>query len=659
MSEFLCELFKRDGHLSQVFDSYEPRKGQIELTVAIDAAIHQERHLLGEGPCGTGKGIAYLAPAIHYVHEGDDRRVVVCTETIALQEQLIAKDLPLLVAALPFDFTYTLLKGRTNYLCLRKYHDPKPWDVTGSYVPPRASAVQNWAQATLTGDRSELPFKPRGDLWRGYSSNADDCIGKRCTHHTDCWANQARARAADSDVVVTNMHMLMANIQYAGAVLPPFQVLVCDEAHKLPEVARDCLGFGVSYYGVQRLARWIKRHTEQSGLARRLDTAAERLFEQVADYYRSQRYSQWLSEPNFVDASTVTRLLEEARALAVNRAEGVFLTPPERARAEKVAEQAETIKTRLEAGVEQSGDQNVYWLEEHKKGWVSIEARPVEVGGILHTQLFDAVPSVVLVSATMTTGNNFGFLRRELGVPSGAMEVIGETPFDWMEQSRFIVPAGIPDPPTGYFPTIQEKQQREREWSIAVADCLEEVIAAAEGRTLALFTSRRNMDHAAAQLAAGGLPGALLVQEPGATLQALVKRFREEPHSVLLGVASFWTGLDVPGDTLSVVFIDRLPFPAPTDPVTAAICNRLDRKYGPWSGFAKYMIPRTIMQLRQGVGRLIRCQTDRGVVVLADRRLLTKAYRTQVFNSLPPMPALPNVEAIEGFLRGATSAGEI
>lgn len=638
----LLEVFDHDGYLSKVFERYEPRKGQIELAVAIECGIEQRRHVLAEGPTGTGKGISYLVPSLEHIREHPEHRVMVCTETISLQEQLMNSDLPLLQEALPYDFSYTLLKGRVNYLCRKRYNDPKPWTVE----PPMVAAVEEWARDTTTGDRSELPFKPRGDLWEGYSSSSDDCIGKRCSYYKECFANKARRRAANSQVVVTNFHMLMANIQYEGAVLPPFQILVCDEAHQMAKTARDCLGYRVSRFSIRRIARWLDKKTEKSG--HHLDQLGRALFDRVADYAKSERYIGQLREPGFVDIDDVVGALEGAQAIAAHRAKHAGLSDKEQGESENMVVRCEKIILKLRSCVEQNDDRNVYWLEEQKKGWFSMEARPIEVGGILRKCLFDEVPTAVLTSATMTTGGTFDFVRRELGIPQGIIEVVGESPFDWMSQSRFIVPAGIPDPPTGYFATLQEKKIREQEWGIAVADRLEDVIHAAQGRTLALFTSRRAMDFVAHRL--HNLPGPLLVQEPGVNRSRLVQLFKEDLSSTLLGVASFWTGLDVPGDALSVVFIDRIPFPVPSDPVTAAINARYDAKYGAWSGFNMYSIPMAIMQMRQGVGRLIRSQRDRGVVVLADTRLLSKSYRQQFFNSLPPMMALDEVEEIREWL---------
>lgn len=646
---FLTDLFGYGGYLDEVFSAYEPRKGQIELSVAIDVAIRSGRHLLGEGPCGCGKGLAYLAPAINYIQERQGRRLLVCTETHALQEQLIRTDLPILRKALPRPFLYTLLKGRHNYLCLRKYKDePRPWLV----APEGVAEVEEWAATTQTGDRSELSFKPQGNLWEGYGSTSDECVGKRCNYYRICWANRARKEAADSDVVVTNFHMLMANIKYLGNVLPPFDVLVCDEAHKLADVARDCLGFSVSYFGIRRITRWMKRNKVAQQLADLLESTAREFFDKVGNYARSPRYLDVLREPNFVNAEYVLHYLKEALSKLREQARNSRLTASERGVADKMGDQCENLMSRLESGVLQFEDRNIYWLEEHQpRGWFSIESRPVEVGGILHNGLFDKVPSAILVSATMMTGGNFSFIRGEVGVPKSAIEVIGESAFDWENNARVIVPEGLPEPPTGQM-TRQERAKLERDWSIAVADRLEETIMQAQGRTLGLFTSRRNMNFAADRLRQAKLPGTLLVQEEGATFSKLIEQFQAEPESTLLGVASCWTGIDVPGDTLSVVFIDKLPFPVPADPVVGAITQLYDLKYGPWGGFIRYSIPKAIMQMRQGVGRLLRCLTDRGVVVLADRRLRTKNYGDLFLGSLPQMPELASLDEISGFLFG-------
>lgn len=664
---YLHDLFALDGYLGNLFDVYEPRKGQIELAVTIDYAIRAHRHVLGEGPCGTGKGVAYLAPSIRYTTAGSVCRTLICTETHALQEQLMMRDLPMLEKVLPYKFSYALLKGRNNYLCLRKADEVKPWNVVGSNerCPPEARIIESWI--TKTGDRSELSSKPRNYLWGLYSSTSDECIGRRCPHKADCYYNRAKRIAAESDIIISNFHMLMANLQYNKMVLPEFDILVCDEAHRLASVARDCLGFGVSYFAIRRVVSWLRKHAGRGQLAENLDTAARMLFDRIALYAKSQRYKDRLMEPGFVDASQVVDCLMKARRVAAQIAgikveenndnifdemlEKINADDVEKGVAEKVFGDCERIIKRLKTGISQEDDRNVYYLEEHlPKGWYSIEARPVEVGGILNKQIFSETPTVVLVSATMTTGGNFNFIRREVGAPDDALEIVGSSAFDWTSQCRFIIPQGIPDPPTGYYASMQERRRAEQEWYYAIADTLEEVVQYANGRTLALFTSKKSMNFAADKLRAAKLPGSLLVQTPGVTLSKLVEQFRAEPESVLLGVASLWTGIDVPGEALSVVFVDKLPFPIRGDPVVQAICNRYDTKYGPWSGFNMYMVPMAIMQLRQGVGRLLRCQTDRGVVVLCDRRLLTKPYRQQFLCSLPPMMALDQLDDISEFL---------
>jgi ATP-dependent DNA helicase DinG len=648
----LADFFREGGYLSEQFPHYHPRLGQVELAVAVEDAIEFKHHLLGEGPCGVGKGQAYLLPAVMSVLGDPERRVAICTETIALQEQLVQKDIPLLAKAIPEHFSWALLKGRVNYLCQRKYNTPRPSAVSGS--PSRIEELINqWAATTEAGDRSELKFKPDGETWSYYGSTSEECLGKKCRWHDECWANKARNHAKESDLVVTNYHMLMANIQFAGAVLPPFQILICDEAHRIPDVARDCLGLRVSYHSVRRLLKWAKDYTDEENFIRNLEDAADRLFDKIGEFAESRSYTNVLKAPGFVDYTTVVKHLNYLQGLAEEAGKNPLISETEQALAEKAGAAAKSVSERIVMCIDQADDRNVYWIETHRRyhgtDWYSLEARPIEVAGILNKQLFGAVETAILVSATMTTAGNFKFLRGEVGAPPESAELMVASPFDWMTQARYLVPGGIPEPPSGK--NGRDYENDEAEWQQAVAERLIEVVYAARGRTLGLFTSRRAMNYAAEQLRHSGVPGPVLVQEPDLTVSKLVEEFRQDERSVLLGVSSLWTGVDVPGNSCQVVFIDRIPFPNPRDPLVAAIQDRISKAVGDqWAGWRCYSIPQAIMKFRQGVGRLLRDTDDRGVVVVADQRLRTKGYASQFFTSLPPMQGLRSIDEIEEFL---------
>jgi ATP-dependent DNA helicase DinG len=499
-------------------------------------------------------------------------------------------------------------------------------------------AALAWAETTSTGDVSELPFIPAPQVWSKLSVSSDDCKSDKCQFREQCFSERARMAAQDADIVVTNYHLLFAHIalrQTTGQelVLPPFDLLILDEAHEAADIAREFFGFSLSEHTFLRLASAAAELGNRK-LAADLRQEAQTLFEQVGAASRSPRHSRRLCSPGFAAAAGLTRCLQNLIALANAKAEDDSCSNKARATARNVARNAGVACERLNEAVELSDSGKVYWIEVDSKGRPKLRAKRIDVGPLLRTELFDKCPSVSLMSATLTTANTFEFVRRELGVPENSIELVAATPFDFESQALLVVPEQLPDP-------------RAPEFVDAISAVFRDVLDLCDGRTLGLFTSYRNLN-AVYERVAGGRHR--ILRQGDLPRPELTRQFAQDVSSVLLGTESFWMGIDVAGEALTGLVIDKLPFPSPDDPVIEAICERDPR------AFDNYLVPRAIIALRQGVGRLIRSKTDFGVVVVLDKRIAEKGYGRRFLASLPRMLSTRRVSNIARFLGEAANA---
>ena len=593
------------------------------------------------GQSASTAQVAYAVPAVYRAHH-DKKRVVIATANIALQEQLVRKDLPMLASVLPWPFTFALLKGRNNYVCLdRRIESEARGELRGLYYDDQQRQVDEvlaWAEATKTGDVSELPFIPSAQVWSKFSVGSDECKGEGCPFRDDCFAERAKGLAQGADLVVTNYHMLFAHLALRAEtgqdlVLPAFDLLILDEAHEAAEIAREFFGFTVSEQTFARLAT-VAADMGNKALAGELRQEAQSLFTTLGSFARSPRYKRRLKEPGFASAAALQRAVSKLVALATTKAADELADKKERATARNAAKNATVAGARVAEGLELSDAGKVYWLDVDPKGRTKLRGKPIDVSTLLRDELFARCPSVSLVSATLTTQGTFDFVRRELGVPEGALEVVAETPFDFASQALLVVPERLPDP-------------RDADFIDEASRIFQHVVDACDGRTLGLFTSYRNLNAVYERL--DGREHRVLRQGelPRAELTRL---FKEDVGSILLGTESFWTGIDVAGEALTGLVIDKLPFPPPDDPVIDAICERDPR------AFDNYLVPLAIIALRQGVGRLIRCKTDVGVAVILDKRIAEKGYGKKFLKSLPPMLTTRRVENIGRFLEEAAYA---
>jgi ATP-dependent DNA helicase DinG len=631
------------GRLAQALPGYEHREDQLAMARGVERALRDHGYLVTEAGTGTGKTLAYLVPAVL-----SGRRVVISTATKTLQEQIWWKDIPLLrdKAGLQFDAAY--LKGRANYFCLER---GEAFSRAPTF-PIREEAafwprIQAWLQSTETGDRSEIDLPDQFATWRDLSATGDTCLGRECAFWDECFVTRARARAASADVLLVNHHLFFADLAMrtsrAGVeVLPEYDAVVFDEAHALEDVATDYFGLQVSSYRVEELVRDALKAVgdrpdlasmlrEQTGELRR---AGERFFGAFADGLRGRRMGEPLAgrrahgqrRPADEDEGLRTTIGpdhveplagEQARldeALSTLRDALVDAESPALA---QIARRAGELRVELLAVTAMKEPSRVYFAEVRGRG-VFLRAAPIDVAEELVERLYRRVDTVVFTSATLAAQGKFDFFRRQVGLSPELFQVEEarfEGPFDYRRQAALVAPEGLPEPNApGFIP--------------AAAQAIRDLTAITGGRAFVLCTSIRNMQ--ALHAALRDLP-----------YQILLQAFREEP-SVLFATQSFWEGVDVPGDALSLVIIDRLPFAPPNDPVIAARVKALEEQGR--NGFGELQVPAAALALRQGFGRLIRTRDDRGIVAVLDRRLVTRSYGRAFLATLPRSPLCRTVE---------------
>ncbi len=614
MSE-VQSVFGPGGALARALPGYESRQCQVQLSTAVDACFEQGGRLLAEAGTGTGKSLAYLVPAAARARAGVV--TVIATAGINLQEQLVSKDLPLLKRATGWDFSWVLAKGMQNYLCRDRFEEARNALLVGHALASdvRWSELQRWADSTTDGDVSELPFELRAAERELCTCSSEECPGSKCTSAGDCFVRRSRARIRNARIIVTNYHLFFADFETGGAIFPPYRHLVWDEGHRAAEIARDFFGFKVSGYAVRRALGRLRDHD----LKAKVQEEAEGYFGALLELHRSQRQRARL---NGTEPELDSTRLENALGKVANAYDNQSADEdgPNAAKTAVKADNCRELVHRLEAArTFQRAEDLVYFLEEVGPR-VAIACKPVLVAKELEAHIFkkdSGLHAVVVTSATLATGKgDFDFCVQELGAYE-ADTFTAASPFDYASRAMLVLPDGGHNP-------------QEKGFADAAARLLVRTVEEAHGRTLALFTSYRVLELAYSVLQGSPVARGIRVMKQGdAPRTQLVERFREDVSSVLLGTSSFWEGVDVVGEALSALFIDKLPFANPTDPLIDAI-NERDRK-----AFQHYLLPLAIIAFRQGFGRLIRSQQDRGVVVCCDERLVTKGYGRQFVRALP------------------------
>jgi ATP-dependent DNA helicase DinG len=625
-------FFGEGGLLARALPGYEERPAQRRLSEAVDGVLREGGLLLAEAGTGTGKTLAYLLPAVDL-----GRRVVVSTGTKNLQEQLIAKDIPLLARALGRDLSVAVMKGRGNYLCLLRH---RSFGQAGSFRRldeiPLYRAVESWAPETSTGDRAEVGDLPDSvDFWREISAASENCIGQSCSEFDACWITRMRQRALEADIVVVNHHLLCADLAVKdgsyGQVIPPYDTVILDEAHLIEDVATQYFGVQVSSHRVDELGRDVERELKAARIDGRevhaeLDAVrhrADRLFTLLSRGRGERLGPGWLT----------SRLAEESQSLLL-RLEGLrtaILALPDRPDPlTAMASRAQALASELSFLLAAEDDAHVFFVETRGRG-VFLKATPIDVSERLRELLFDRVRAAVLTSATLAVDGAFAYVKDRLGIEA-TDELLLPSPFRFEDQSIFYVPRRMPEPQSPAF----------------VDRAAEEVVRLLEmsrGRAFVLFTSYANMN-AVAERVAGRIDYPMLIQGE-APKAALLETFRTTPGAVLFATQSFWQGVDVVGEQLSCVIIDKLPFASPGDPVVAARIDRLRNRGG--NPFAEYQVPVAILMLKQGLGRLIRSARDRGILAVLDSRLVEKPYGRRFLASLPPARLVHDLREVAAF----------
>lgn len=643
MSPTAGEFFGPGGVLSRAHRGYEPRAGQEAMAAAVARTLEDGGSLLVEAGTGTGKTLAYLVPAIE-----SGRRVIVSTGTKNLQDQIFRNDLPFLRDEAGLPFTATLVKGRDNYLCRAKWAEFEREALLEVREEARFLPVlREWAKSTRSGDRAEVPDLP-DDLrfWRDVNARAETCAGSKCAEYEACWLTRLRQEAEGSQLVVVNHHLFFADLAVRGpfgAVLPDYDAVIFDEAHLLEEVATQFLGLQVSSAQIEDLARDAEKQAAARGGAATGGGGAGLLREAALAFFDPLREA--LSgaqgrvpfEPPERGGPNLAREWEDlAEALAEIAREASEAADAGDA-SDGVAIRAKGLSESFAAVLERDRAGFVYGMEARGKQSVLLTASPIDVAEILADRLFSGLHASVLTSATLTVAGSFDYFRRALGIPEAETVAVG-SPFDHARQAVLYLPSGIPDP---RHPAFAERAARE----------IRSLLEITEGRAFLLFTSYAMLDRVRASLEDDG-EWTLFVQGEGSKA-ALVEAFRETPRAVLLGTTSFWHGVDVPGEALSLVVIDKLPFEVPSDPLVAARIRRIREAGG--NPFSEYQVPVAVLELKQGLGRLLRSRSDRGILAVLDPRLRTKGYGRVFQASLPPYRIVRELEACARFFREETA----
>jgi ATP-dependent DNA helicase DinG len=605
--------FRPGGALAAALPGFEPRAEQAALAAAVERALATGEHLVAEAGTGTGKSLAYLLPALE-----SGQRVVVATATKALQEQLLVKEAPAAARALGREVDVVVLKGRQNYVCRKQLQSFGPMLLRDPRDEQAYEAIESWLAATETGDRAELELEPSDGLWAELAVGPDRCAGRRCPFLSSCFAEAAKERAAEAELVIANHALYFAHLAAGGGVLPEHDAVVFDEAHRLEESAASWLGGRVSRGGLRRLAADVERGCREASVPApgrgmdRVERAGERLLRAVAPPAGRRR----LREP----PDKALELLVEALTSLAGELHG------QGEELDGLSRRALFVAGQVEACLAPDEHERVVWAEPDAVAWA-----PVDVSDALRERLWDEGPTAVLVSATLTTGADATFVRRRLGLDR-AREIVVGSPYDFHEQALLYVPRAMPDPGLDGF--------TER-----VADEVLALLALSQGRALVLTSSYRALELLRARVC-GRVPYEVLVQGD-APRERLLERFREEVGSVLLATATFWQGVDVPGESLSLLVIDKLPFSAPGDPLHEARCEAVEGAGGDW--FRDFALPTAMLQLRQGFGRLIRGHDDRGVVAILDPRLRTRPYGRAFLAALPRCPLVDDLGGVGAF----------
>lgn len=636
------DVFRRGGLLAKWHPRFEYRPGQLAMAEEVELALKDGRHLLVEAGTGTGKTLAYLFPVL-----ASGKRVIISTGTKALQEQLFYQDLPFIEERLGRKLRVAYMKGRANYLCRQKLYDAENRPIlSGLEEIEDFAAIKAWEPETETGDRAELKTLPGGSsAWHKVDARREMCSGSKCDQFERCFITKMHQKAVEADVIIVNHHLFFADLALReddfAQIIPDYQAVIFDEAHEIEEAAGQHFGVQLSSYRFEELARDVRQTAFTNNFGTKgIDSALDNLtlrashFFGVFDNLEGRR--AFRERPVFLKRNAepyeavIDSLVQLGIQLKLVRDKTDVVIPLER--------RTQELEEALRLVIEVEDASYVYWMERRGRG-VFLQATPIDVAEILEEKLFGQVPCVVLTSATLAVDGTFEFVKGRLGV-KGARELIVPGHFDYAKQALLYVPSDLPDPRSVQFPA-------------RATDEILAVLNHSEGRAFVLFTSYAQMQrvHDAVE---PRLHHPMFLQGT-APNSALLESFKETPNAVLFATASFWQGVDVPGDQLSCVIIDKLPFAAPSDPIVEARIRAIRQAGG--RPFDEFQVPEAVLALKQGFGRLIRSSQDRGVLVLLDNRVVKQRYGQVFLDSLPDYTFTTEIADVAGFFDEDAASG--
>jgi len=634
-ADHIEDILGPDGSVSRSLEGFEFRAAQVEMARLIERAIREKTSAIVEAGTGTGKTLGYLVPLVL-----SGKKAVISTGTKNLQEQVFFKDIPLLEKATGLDVDAMLMKGRKNYLCLHRYH--QHFSHT-SFLKPTQEAIrkriEKWIGKTEFADRAELEWMRDDDLlWDSISSTSEQCLGSQCLHAEDCYLNALRRRAAEAKIIIVNHHLFFADLMVKkggfGEIIPRFQVVAFDEAHSIEEIATAYFGESISTNQLTELAKDLEKEVKAHGknvekdLKRHLDllrTGAEGLREPFAGSDEKGRLKDEILEKiytgpgrdirdslNFISEESDMKRLKSAALQAY-------------------ASRAGELAQRLESVLSSTAPDWLQWYERRRKG-VVIHASPLDVSQYLEEYLYLEGRSTVFISATLSTNGDFSYYRSRMGLSEDVLEKVYTSHFFFQEQTLMYIPKDLPPPSNPDF-------------GLRAAERILDILKITSGRALVLFTSYHNLN-LVHQLLEGEIPYTIFKQG-AAPRSLLLEEFKRDTHSVLLATGSFWQGVDVPGEALSCLIIDKLPFDSPGEPIVGGRIESIRGRKG--NPFMEYQLPSAIISLKQGLGRLIRNTSDQGVLSILDIRMINSRYGRFFFDSLPQIPLSHELSDIKRF----------